>query len=274
MKTAIRPALQAYPPTGRDMTLRLQDKRALVTAAGNGIGRASALAMAREGAQVWATDINEAALADLAKEARAAGLDGLRTRVLNVRDGAAVADCARETGAVDVLFNCAGFVHAGSVLDCDEADWDFSMDLNVKTMYRTIRAYLPAMLERGGSIINMASAASSVKGVPNRFVYGASKAAVIGLTKAVAADFVARGIRCNAICPGTVESPSLRERIAAQARLQGNDEAAVRAAFVARQPIGRVGRVEEVAALVVYLASDESGFTTGTIQVIDGGWSN
>ncbi|CUI87174.1 D-beta-hydroxybutyrate dehydrogenase [Achromobacter sp. 2789STDY5608628] len=173
-----------------------------------------------------------------------------------------------------MLFNCAGFVHAGSVLDCDEADWDFSMDLNVKTMYRTLRAYLPAMLERGGSIINMASAASSVKGVPNRFVYGASKAAVIGLTKAVAADFVARGIRCNAICPGTVESPSLRERIAAQARLQGNDEAAVRAAFVARQPIGRVGRVEEVAALVVYLASDESGFTTGTIQVIDGGWSN
>lgn len=242
------------------MTLRLQDKRALVTAAGNGIGRASALAMAREGAQVWATDINEAALADLANEAREAGLDGLRTRVLNVRDGAAVAACARETGAVDVLFNCAGFVHAGTVLDCEEADWDFSMDLNVKTMYRTIRAYLPAMLARGGSIINMASAAS--------------KAAVIGLTKAVAADFVTRGIRCNAICPGTVESPSLRERIAAQARQQGSDEAAVRAAFVARQPIGRVGRVEEVAALVVYLASDESAFTTGTTHVIDGGWSN
>ena len=161
-----------------------------------------------------------------------------------------------------------------SILECEEADWDFSMDLNAKAMYRTIRAYLPLMLERGGSIINMASAASSVKGVPNRFVYGASKAAVIGLTKAVAADFVARGIRCNAICPGTIESPSLRDRIAAQARLQGNDEAAVRAAFVARQPIGRVGRVEEVAALVVYLGSDESGFTTGTIQVIDGGWSN
>ena len=169
----------------------MQDKRALVTAAGNGIGRASALALAREGAQVWATDISEAALADLAREAREAGLAGLRTRVLNVRDNAAVADCARETGAVDVLFNCAGFVHAGSILECEEADWDFSMDLNAKAMYRTIRAYLPLMLERGGSIINMASAASSVKGVPNRFVYGASKAAVIGLTKAVAADFVA-----------------------------------------------------------------------------------
>lgn len=193
--------------------------------------------------------------------------------MLNVRDGAAVADCARETGAVDVLFNCAGFVHAGTVLDCDEADWDFSMDLNVKAMYRTIRAYLPLMLERGGSIINMASAASSVKGVPNRFVYGASKAAVIGLSKAVAADFVARGIRCNAICPGTVESPSLRERIAAQApagqrRSRGARRLRGAPAHRPRRPGGGGGRAGGLPA------SDESAFTTGTIQVIDGGWSN
>lgn len=256
------------------MTLRLKNKRALVTAAANGIGRASALAMAREGAEVWATDVDAAALADLAREAHAAGVSQLRTLGLDVRDADAVNACVAQVGAIDVLFNCAGYVHAGTILDCQDADWDFSMDLNAKAMYRTIRAFLPGMLERGGSIINMASAASSVKGVLNRFAYGASKAAVIGLTKAVAADFVACGIRCNAICPGTVESPSLRERIAQQARLAGTPVDEVRAAFVARQPIGRVGRVEEVAALAVYLASDESAFTTGTTQIIDGGWSN
>ncbi|MDM0090993.1 MULTISPECIES: SDR family oxidoreductase [unclassified Variovorax] len=257
------------------MTQRVQGKRTLVTAAGNGIGRESALALAREGAQVWATDMNDEALAALAEDARAEGLAGLTTAKLDVRDSAAVARMAAEIGPLDVLFNCAGFVHGGSILECEDSDWDFSFDLNVKSMYRTIRSFLPAMLAHGGgSIINMASAASSVKGVPNRFVYGASKAAVIGLTKAVAADFVQKGIRCNAICPGTIESPSLRGRIAAQARDANADEAAVRAAFVARQPIGRVGRPEEVAALVVYLASDESAFTTGTIHMIDGGWSN
>ena len=190
------------------MTQRLQNKRALVTAAGNGIGLASALAMAREGAEVWATDINQDALAQLARQAQAEGLAGLRTRVLDVLDTQAVQACAQEIGALDALFNCAGHVHAGNILECPESDWDFAMDLNAKSMHRTIRAFLPAMLERGGgSIINMSSAASSVKGVPNRYAYGASKAAVIGLTKAVAADFVARGIRCNAICPGTIESP-------------------------------------------------------------------
>ncbi len=174
-----------------------------------------------------------------------------------------------------MLLNCAGFAHAGTILECEEKDWDFSFDLNAKAMYRTIRAFLPGMLEKGkGSIINMASAASSVKGVPNRFAYGASKAAVIGLTKAVAADFVARGVRCNAICPGTVDSPSLAERIATQASEQGKTIDAVHAAFVARQPMGRVGDPKEIAALVLYLASDESGFTTGQAHVIDGGWSN
>lgn len=257
------------------MASRLQNKRALVTASGNGIGRATALAMAREGAEVWATDISESALAELAREAASQGLDGLRTRVLNVRDPAAIAACAADLGGLDILFNCAGFVHAGTILECEEADWDFSMELNAKAMYRTIRAFLPAMLSKGGgSIINMASAASSVKGVPNRFAYGASKAAVVGLTKSVAADFVARGIRCNAICPGTVDSPSLRERIATQARQTGAPVNEVYAAFVARQPIGRIGKPEEIAALAVYLASDESAFTTGTVQIIDGGWVN
>lgn len=254
---------------------RVEGKTALVTAAGKGIGRASALALAREGATVWATDVDEQALAELAAEAAAEGLAGLKTACLDVLDTAAVNAFAERIGKVDVLFNCAGFVHHGSILECGEKDWDFSFDLNAKAMYRTIRACLPAMLAGGGaSIINMASAASSVKGVPNRFVYGASKAAVIGLSKAVAADYVQQGIRCNAICPGTVESPSLQGRIRAQAEQAGADEAAIRAAFVARQPIGRVGRPEEVAALVVYLASDESSFTTGTIHMIDGGWSN
>ncbi|MBS0452993.1 MAG: SDR family oxidoreductase [Proteobacteria bacterium] len=257
------------------MNQRAKGKNILVTAAGKGIGSASALALAREGAAVWATDVDEAALAALAAQARDEGLAGLKTAVLDVRNSAAVQAFAQvQSGRLDVLFNCAGFVAAGSILECSEADWDFSMDLNVKAMYRTIRAFLPAMLERGGSIINMASAASSVKGVPNRCVYGASKAAVIGLTKAVAADFIQQGIRCNAICPGTIESPSLRDRIAVQAEQAGADEAAIRAAFVARQPLGRVGRPEEVAALVVYLASDESAFTTGTIHMIDGGWTN
>ncbi len=196
-------------------------------------------------------------------------------RKLDVLDGAAIAALAAELGAIDVLFNCAGYVHAGSILDASEEDWDFAFDLNAKAMYRTIRAFLPAMLEKGGgSIINMSSAASSVKGVPNRFVYSASKAAVIGLTKAVAADFITRGVRCNAICPGTVASPSLEQRIVAQAQAQGASVAAVQAAFVARQPMGRVGKPEEIAALALYLASDESSFTTGHAHVIDGGWSN
>ncbi|CAM2165000.1 2-keto-3-deoxy-L-fuconate dehydrogenase [Paraburkholderia sacchari] len=247
------------------MAQRLAGKTALITAAGQGIGYTAAEWFAREGARVIATDIRIDALAALPVEARK----------LDVRDGAAIAALARELGAIDVLFNCAGFVHAGSILEASEEDWDFAFDLNVKAMYRTIRAFLPAMLEAGGgSIINMSSAASSVKGVPNRFVYGASKAAVIGLTKAVAADFVTRGIRCNAICPGTVASPSLEERIAAQAVAQHTSVDEARAAFVARQPMGRVGTTDEIAALALYLASDESSFTTGQTHVIDGGWSN
>lgn len=245
---------------------RLQGKIALITAAAQGIGRASVEAFVREGATVIATDINQVLLTELS---------GCATRVLDVTDSAAVNALAAEIGAIDVLFNCAGYVHSGSILECDEPAWDFSFDLNVTSMYRTIRAFLPAMLAHGGgSIINMASAASSIKGVPNRFVYGASKAAVIGLTKALAADYVAQGIRCNAICPGTVESPSLRERIANQAKHNHASEDEVRRAFVARQPIGRVGKPEEIAALAVYLASDDAAFTTGTAQVIDGGWSN
>jgi 2-keto-3-deoxy-L-fuconate dehydrogenase len=243
---------------------RLEKKSALVTAAGAGIGRASALLFAREGAVVLATDVDEKALAALAAEE-----PRLRTARLDVRDGAAVVALARTAGPFDVLFNCVGFVHHGTILECSEADWDFSFDLNVKSMYRTIRAVLPGMLERKkGSIVNMASVASSVKGAPNRFVYGATKAAVIGMTKAIAADFVSKGIRCNAVCPGTVDTPSLRGRIAAQ-----GDAEVARAAFVARQPIGRLGTAEEIAALVLFLASDESSYTTGAIHVVDGGWS-
>jgi len=251
------------------MTQRLAGKKALVTAAGQGIGRAVAEAFAREGAAVIATDINDAALAELA------AVPGISARRLDVTDAAAIEALAAEVGALQVLFNGAGFVHAGSVLDCSEADWDFALTLNVRSMYRLIRATLPAMLQAGGgSIINVASAASSIKGVPNRFVYATTKAAVIGLTKSVAADFITRGIRCNAICPGTVESPSLRQRIAAQAAASGQTEAQVEAAFIGRQPMGRLGTPAEIAALAVYLASDESAFTTGTSQLIDGGWSN
>jgi len=250
------------------MAGRLAGKTAFVTAAGQGIGRATALAFAREGARVIATDLNPALLAALAKEA------SLDTRVLDATDPTAIAAMAKAVGPVDILFNGAGFVHAGSVLDCTEDEWAFAFDLNVRSMYRTIKAFLPAMLSKGGgSIINVASAASSIKGAPNRFVYGTTKAAVIGLTKSVAADFIARGVRCNAICPGTVESPSLRERIAAQAKASGKSEAEVEAMFVARQPMGRLGRADEIAALAVYLASDDAAFVTGTAQLIDGGWS-
>ncbi len=242
---------------------RLEGKTCLVTAAGQGIGRASALAMAAEGARVIGTDINADALADLARE-------GIETRLLDVTDADQVAAAAAALGAPDVLFNCAGFVAHGTILDCDEESWQFSLTLNMTAMYRMLRAFLPGMIAAGGgSIINMSSAASSVIAAPNRFVYGTTKAGVIGMTKSVAADFIGQGIRCNAICPGTVESPSLEDRI----RAQGDYETA-RAAFIARQPIGRIGKATEVAALVVYLASDESAYTTGAIHVIDGGWSN
>jgi 2-dehydro-3-deoxy-L-fuconate 4-dehydrogenase len=246
------------------MSGRLAGKIALVTAAGQGIGRATALAFADEGAVVWATDINEEALKGLGKNH-----PNIQTRKLDVLQSKDVLNLAAEIGTIDVLFNCAGYVHHGSILECEEKDWDFSFDLNVKSMYRTCRAFLPGMLKAGkGSIINMSSAASSIKGAPNRFVYGATKAAVIGLTKSIAADFIRRGIRCNAICPGTVQSPSLDERIAAQ-----GDVEKVRAEFVARQPMGRLGRPEEIAALAAYLASDESSFTTGQAHCIDGGFS-
>ncbi|MBT4428629.1 MAG: SDR family oxidoreductase [Rhodospirillaceae bacterium] len=241
---------------------RLQGKTALITAAGQGIGRATALAFAREDANVWATDINEAALATLAEEA-----PNITTRRLDVMDAGAIFATVGEIGALGVLFNCAGIVHNGTILDCSEEDWELSFDLNVRSMYRIIRASLPAMLENGGgSIVNVASVASNVKGVPNRFLYGATKAAVIGLTKAVAADFVGHGIRCNAICPGTVQTPSLDERINAF-----DDPVAARKAFIARQPMGRLGSAEEIASLALYLASDESAYTTGTEAIIDGG---
>jgi 2-keto-3-deoxy-L-fuconate dehydrogenase len=246
------------------MAERLAGKIALVTAAGQGIGRATAAAFAEEGAVVWATDINEASLAALSHER-----PGIQTRRLDVLESQDIANCAAEIGPLDVLFNCAGYVHHGCILDCSEKDWDFSFDLNVKSMYRTCRAFLPDMVKAGkGNIINMSSAASSIRAAPNRFVYGSTKAAVIGLTKAIAADFIRSGIRCNAICPGTVQSPSLEQRIAAQ----GNVEK-IRSEFVARQPMGRIGRPEEIAALAVYLASDESSYTTGQIHIIDGGFS-
>jgi 2-keto-3-deoxy-L-fuconate dehydrogenase len=239
---------------------RLSGKTALITAAGQGIGRASAELFAAEGADVWASDIRADALPDL---------PGCKCLVLDVRDKDAIRQAAEKIGDIDVLFNCAGYVHAGSILECDEQAWAFSMDLNVTSMYRLVSATLPGMLKNGrGSIINMSSVAGSIKGVPNRFVYGATKAAVIGLTKSIAADFVSRGIRCNAICPGTVDTPSLHERL----RATGDYEAAWKA-FTARQPMGRLGDAKEIAALALYLASDESAFVTGQCHVIDGGWS-
>ncbi len=242
------------------MSGRLAGKTALITAAAQGIGRAAAELFAAEGATVWATDINVAGLA---------GLDGCRTEALDICDEQAIVDTMAAVGRVDVLFNCAGVVHAGTVLDCTDAEWRTAVDINVAAMVRTIRAALPAMVAHGaGSIINMSSVASALKGVPNRFVYSATKGAVIGLTKAVAADFVSQGIRCNAICPGTVDTPSLHDRL----RATGNYEGAL-ATFIGRQPMGRVGRADEIAALALYLASDESAFTTGQAHVIDGGWS-
>jgi 2-keto-3-deoxy-L-fuconate dehydrogenase len=247
--------------TGR----RLDGKTALVTAAAQGIGRATAEAFLHEGARVIATDIAVDKLT---------GLDGAEIRRLDVRNTAGIETIAKEIGPIDILFNAAGFVHHGSILDCSEEDWDFSFDLNVKSMHRTIKAFLPGMLDRGrGSIINISSGASSLRGLPNRYVYGSTKAAVIGLTKAVAADFIRRGIRVNAICPGTIDSPSLEGRIATLAAQSGKDVETVRQEFVARQPMGRIGKAEEVAALAVYLASDESSFTTGSVHSVDGGFT-
>jgi 2-keto-3-deoxy-L-fuconate dehydrogenase len=247
------------------MAGRLAGKSALVTAAGQGIGRAIAAAFVGEGAQVWATDVEIAKLE---------GLNGAERRKLDVLSTSAVEAFARDTGSIDILVNAAGYVHHGTVLDCDDKAWDFSFDLNVKSMHRTIKAFLPGMLDKGaGSIVNIASGAGSVRGIPNRYVYGATKAAVIGLTKAVAADFIKRGIRANAICPGTIQSPSLDERIAAQAAASGESVETVRQAFVDRQPMGRLGTPEEIAWLAVYLASDEASYTTGQIHLADGGFA-
>jgi len=244
---------------------RLEGKRALATAAGQGIGRASALAMAEEGASVFVTDVNMKALAELDHPQ-------IETFRLDVRDDRSVR-AGVERAAPDILFNCAGFVHHGSILDCTDEDWDYSVDLNVRSMFRTIRAALPGMIERGGgSIINMSSVLSSVLGAPDRFIYGTTKAAVIGLTKSVAAEFVTRGVRCNCVCPGTVESPSWHERVRALGERMGSYEKALDR-FIERQPMGRVARADEIAALVVYLASDESAFVTGQPHIIDGGWS-
>jgi len=247
---------------------RLEGKRALITAAGQGIGRASAIAMADAGAHVVATDVSQAALDDLSTANHA----NIETRLADARDIDSI-KAAVDHAQPDVLFNCAGFVHHGTILDATEDEWDFAFDLNVQSMFRTIRAALPGMLERGnGSIINMSSACSSIIGAPNRFVYGTTKAAVIGLTKSVAIDFITKGIRCNCICPGTVQSPSLENRLQTLGeQVGGYDEA--RKQFIARQPMGRIASAEEIAALTVYLASDESAFITGQPHVIDGGWS-
>jgi 2-keto-3-deoxy-L-fuconate dehydrogenase len=246
------------------MAGRLQGKTAVITSAAQGIGRATALMMANEGATVWATDINQDLLAALAKEH-----SSIKTRVLNVLKQEDVDAAAKAIGTPDILFNCSGFVHGGTIMEVNDADWNFAFDLNVRAHYRMMRAFTPGWLERGkGVVVNMASLASSIKGVPNRFLYGASKAAVIGMTKAYAADYVAKGIRVNAVCPGTVETPSLYDRM----RQQGDFEKA-KAAFIARQPMGRLAQPEEIAAMVVYLASDESAFVTGQTFVIDGGWA-
>lgn len=248
------------------MSGRLAGKSTLVTAAGAGIGRATALAFAAEGARVLATDIDAMALQQLAAER-----PEIATATLDVSDGNAIRTVVAQAGPLDVLFNCAGYVHAGTLLDTDDASWRRSFAINVDSMFHLCQTALPGMLERRrGSIINMSSVASSIKGVPNRFAYGASKAAVIGLTRAIAADYVALGIRCNAICPGTVRSPSLEQRV----RALGGDEAAAWRSFTERQPMGRLGEPAEIAALAVYLAADESSFTTGTIHIVDGGWSN
>lgn len=243
------------------MAGRLAGKVAFITAAGQGIGRAAALAFAREGAKVWATDVNAKAIAEID------GKDGITGRVLDATDEAAIAKLAAEVGQVDVLFNCAGYVHHGTILDCTPQDWDFSFNLNVKSMYLVTRAFLPGMLAKGGgSIINMSSIASSVKGLPNRFVYGATKAAVIGLTKSIAADYVKQGIRCNCIGPGTVDTPSLHGRINAFA-----DPVQAKKDFIARQPMGRLGTVDDITGILVFLASDEALFATGNMYSIDGG---
>ena len=250
------------------MSQRLAGKTAFVTAAGQGIGRATAEAFAREGARVIATDLNVALLAGLQ------GQPGVTVEKLDALDAAAIADAARRHPGVDILFNAAGFVHHGTVLDCTEDEWDFAFNLNVRSMYRTIKAFLPGMLARkSGSIINISSGASSIKAAANRFVYAATKAAVIGLTKSVAIDYIKDGVRCNAICPGTVESPSLRDRMAALSAKSGQTYEQVEAMFVGRQPMGRLGTAEEIAAMALYLASDESRFTTGTTALVDGGWS-
>ncbi|MBT4934307.1 MAG: SDR family oxidoreductase [Rhodospirillaceae bacterium] len=242
--------------------MRLKGKKVLVTAAGQGIGRASALAMKSEGATVYATDINKNSLEGLAAE-------GLEVFALDVMNQDSIADAVARIDKIDVLFNCAGFVAEGTILDCDEAQWEFSTSLNVTAMYQMCRAFLPVMLENGGgSIINMSSVVSSVIAAPNRFVYGATKAAVIGMTKSIAADFIQQGIRCNAICPGTIETPSLENRMN-----KDGDYDATRKAYIARQPMGRLGLAREIAALVIYLASDESGFTTGVEHIIDGGFA-
>ncbi|MFZ4807369.1 MAG: SDR family oxidoreductase [Hyphomicrobiaceae bacterium] len=250
------------------MAGRLAGKVAFCTASGAGIGRAVAIAFAREGARVIASDIDLVKLKGLAEEGVA------ETHIIDVRNTKSVEDAAARIGPVDILFNAAGFVHHGTVLECSDADWEFSFDLNVKSMHRTCKAFIPGMLAKGkGAIVNIASGAGSVRGIPNRYVYGATKAAVIGLSKAIAADFIRKGVRCNAICPGTIQSPSLDDRIAGQAKALGKSTEEVRQMFIDRQPMGRLGTAEEVAAIAVYLASDESAFTTGQTFLVDGGFA-